>query len=958
MAHLRNHAGRPGHKCCCYSSEVAKIGNPMPTYLPQIRLNAHTTIFSTASRTTLTQTFVNPSADKPLEDITYMFPLYEGISIVDFKFKVGERTIYGLVKEKEEAKAAYQSAVNRREKAGLLEQASQSADVFTTRIGNVPEGAEVIVTITYVEELKHDAEVDGIRFMLPTVVAPRYGSHPDELLGIPPGVDGSISLTVDIILGDENPIQKIQSPTHPIGVSMGTVSTSSLEENPSTTKGSVTLALGTAHLDEDFVLQIVARDIGQPKAILEMHPSLKNQRALMTTLVPKFALKQSKPEIIFIADRSGSMEDHIPTLISALQVFLKSLPVGTLFNICSFGARHEFLWPKSKAYNKSTLGKAIQYVDSFSANFGGTETFAAVEAAFKSRQKGLPTEIILLTDGDIWAQNQLFELIREEAKDGSARVFPLGLGKSVSSALVHGIARAGNGFAQMVADNEQLDKKIVRMLKAALTPHIDDYALEIKYQDDAVDRVSDSLRVRLSFGESDNQQAADEQAPEEEDACRHSLRSKGKRKKAISLYDEDAMERTEKAQKELQSSSTRLPKITLPKIIQTPHKIPPLYSFSRTCVYLLMSPDTADRTPVSVTFKAMSPEGPLELEIPVQTLDTPSETIHQLAARKATQELEEGQGWICEAIDEDGGLIKNKYSSIFEEIQQRETVRLGVHFQVGGKHCSFVAVEANEAEIVARRKRVVDNAGDQNSGEDAEGFVMIDYVEISNKTPVDMDSHSSTPVKRFTRTNQTARKSTGGKAPRMQLASNGARKSAPQPISLPSPSYSPTSPRYSPTGGPEDDEEEEAMGFGLFANPPGLLGSPGSVLLRKKRKINPNEGRTDSGQKSTPLQHLVSMQSFDGYWGGDGLEFTEMGIDRDVVGSFGEKIAKALPQVKDKDTIERILATTLVIAYLEKRVSQDRDIWELLVDKARSWLDEVCSSEGLDVIYREAAGLV
>lgn len=453
--------------------------NPKPSYLPLIQLNAYTAIYSTASSTTLTHTFVNPSADS-IKDIKYAFPLYDGISIVDFKFQVGKQTVYGIVKERDEAKATYQKAVGRCEKAGLLEQLSDASDIFTTLIGNVPEGAKVIVTITYVEELNHDSEVDGIRFTLPTAIAPRYGSN-FEAYGLPLDVDGSISITVDIILADENPIQKIQSPTHPVAVSIGTLSTSSSDDNISITKGSATLALGTAQLGKDFVLQIVAKNMGVPKAILETHPMFKNQRALMTTLVPKFALKQSKPEIIFIADRSGSMQGHIPTLISALQVFLKSLPVGVLFNICSFGSRHEFLWPRSKVYNHSTLEEAERYVNKFSANFGGTETFAAVEAAFKIRQKDVPTEIMLLTDGDIWAQDPLFKLVMKKTSDSTARVFPLGIGGGVSSALIHGIARAGNGFAQMVADREQLGKKIVRMLKAALSPHIDDYTIEIKY---------------------------------------------------------------------------------------------------------------------------------------------------------------------------------------------------------------------------------------------------------------------------------------------------------------------------------------------------------------------------------------------------------------------------------------------------------------------------------------------
>jgi hypothetical protein len=140
---------------------------------------------------------------------------------------------------------------------------------------------------------------------------------------------------------------------------------------------------------------------------------------------------------------------------------------------------------------------------------------------------------------------------------------------------------------------------------------------------------------------------------------------------------------------------SHLPKITPPKLLQAPHKIPPLFPFNRTSVYVLMSPDSAQKKPKSVTLRATSEHGPLELVIPVEVLEEPGETIHQLAAKKAVQELEEGRGWITDATDEKGVLLKKKFDSKYADMTEREAVRLGVQFQVGGKYCSFVAVEAN-----------------------------------------------------------------------------------------------------------------------------------------------------------------------------------------------------------------------------------------------------------------------
>ncbi|KAF2867069.1 von Willebrand factor type A domain-containing protein [Massariosphaeria phaeospora] len=710
------------HLCGCYFTD-ADDGHKR-TYLPQVKLDAHTTILSTASRTVLTQTFVNSSKSKPLAEIIYTFPLFDGVSVVDFKCQIGDRTIYGLVKEKEEAKKTYEEAKQRGENAALLSQLTNAADVFSTSFSNIPEDGSVVIAITYIQELKHDAEVDGVRLNMPTAIAPRYGDYPGEVAKASLVDDsGGISITIDISMTDGIPVKKVISPSHPIEVSLGSLSTTAIDEEPSMSEASATLALGSAELEKDFVLQVVAKDVGVPQAFLETHPTLPNQRALMTTLVPKFNLKSQRPEIIFIADRSGSMSSNIPTLISALHVFLKSIPVGCMFNICSFGSRHNFLWPKSKVYGQDTLAEAITHVDLFKADFGGTETLAAMTASIENRMQDMNTELILLTDGDIWSQNEMFGYVEKETKEGKIRVFPIGIGGGVSSALIEGVARAGRGFAQMVANGEKLDGKIVRMLKGALTPHVNDYQLQVKYEDDSVESVAESLELKLSFEDEDAKKQETKDTP-------------------ISLYDPQAKDEHPKDD-EADNTLAELPGLERPKILQTPHEMPALYPFNRTCVYLLMSPEARNLQPKSVVLRGTSSEGPLELEIPVQVRKQPDEMIHQLAARKATQELEEGQGWVSNIQTDAGFLVKNKYPAKFELLQKREAVRLGVEFQVGGKYCSFVAVEANEAEMAEKRRKAQIQSTTNKTGHKETSEVDDDWNMLGDEANIPSASYTS-----------------------------------------------------------------------------------------------------------------------------------------------------------------------------------------------------------------------
>ena len=85
----------------------------------------------------------------------------------------------------------------------------------------------------------------------------------------------------------------------------------------------------------------------------------------------------------------------------------------------------------------------------------------------------------------------------------------------MSHSLIEGVARAGNGFSQAVAEGEKMDQKVVRMLKGALSPHVNDYTLEVKYTEkkktvdadegdddyEIIEKVADSLNVKLHLNE-------------------------------------------------------------------------------------------------------------------------------------------------------------------------------------------------------------------------------------------------------------------------------------------------------------------------------------------------------------------------------------------------------------------------------------------------------------------------
>ncbi|KAF6835754.1 von willebrand domain containing protein [Colletotrichum musicola] len=706
------------HICGLYFLEAAdRVGlcsTPRRIYLPTVSQAVHARIVGNTSRTTLTQTYVN-THKSPIPELRFTFPLYDGVSVVDFTCTINnDRVIRGVVQERNTARKTYDRAVAKGETAGLLEQLPDASDVFTTTIGNVLADAEIKVDITYLGELKHDAEVDGIRFTIPTSIAPRYGSCPGQILQRPNSVcgNGGIQIVVDAEMPAGSFVKSIQSPSHPIAVTVGSTSTMTASDTPSLNLASATLSLGSAELERDFIVQVVTSDASNPVAILETHPTDAHQQAIMATLVPKFRLNTTKPEVVFVCDRSGSMGNKIPDLKNALHIFMKSLPVGCMFNICSFGTHHSLLFESSRLYDQDTLSIATQHIEYFAANYGGTHMYTPIEETFRRRHRDMDLEVFVLTDGEIWNQQDLFHLVNQHVEDsrGAIRLFTLGVGRDASHSLIEGLARAGRGFAQSVSDQEKMSGKVVRMLKAALTPHVTDYSLEVKYRDD-----NDS-----ETEPDDDFEIIDPESPSEATLARQEP------KKTLSLFDPTVTDDDVEMQDSKPDDGTgtdrfsHVPSVRPPKILQAPSRIPPLFPYNRTTVYLLLSPDRAlrNKTPESVIIRGTSPQGPLELEVPVVSVGK-GETLHQLAARKAVKELEEGRGWIYHAKGKDGERLEKKHPGRFTAMVEREAVRLGVKFQVGGKWCSFVAVEGNG-----------DSTGDLSGPESSEGGPKLGYGSV------------------------------------------------------------------------------------------------------------------------------------------------------------------------------------------------------------------------------------
>ena len=961
---MRHNEGQ--HLCGCY---VRRDGTRK--YLPLVQFDAHASIFSMTSRTTLTQSFVNPYQERPLDEVRYDFPLYDGVSVVALTCSVGSRIIKGVVKGREEAALDYEKATREGQFAALLEQSFRASDIFTIMVGNIPAGEKIQVEIVYLGELKHDAEVDGLRFTIPTYIAPRYGLLRTTGVFLEPvnAPARRLSIKIDVDMGKSRAIRSIQSPSHLLSVEIGKTSTTTAEAEPSLSMASANLALETTELDKDFVVQVVATDLGNPTAVLESHPSIPDQCALAATLVPRFNIPAGSPEIVFVCDRSGSMTTQMPGLKEALQIFLKSLPLGIKFNICSFASDYLFLWSESASYNQATLDEAVHFVSCLRAR-GGTQMHEPLRETFGRRYSDLDLEVFLLTDGRVYEENKLFELIRNEVQEskGAVRVFSLGIGQEVSHSLVEGVARAGNGFAQMVSTNEKMSKKVVRMLKGALTPHIHDYTLELKYdkgleaQEDAfismmeVDEDFELIEnaTEGSVAESDSTATAAGSANEATE--RHDAAVK----EPISLFDptiqDDGAAPMEASFKSRRHVRRELPSVIIPRHLQAPFKNPPLIPFDRTTVYVLLSGGSPRHQPTAVLLKGTSPHGPLELEIPVAKLAESGTTIHQLAARKVVKELEEGRGWLYDARVESGELLRENFPGRFSDMVEREAVRLGEEYQVAGKWCSFVGVQEGGSESQPLPEIQIVNADDASArsalqaggGRERRGILHRKNIKRLQQPPAEpLSPEAQRPDPEISRAARESLSSVPLVADRSfrAMAGMGSFATAPEARSGPALSRMATghqsrlaNPPQARRAVPESLPLSSGNGMGELQprGTPAPSAQPG-----------PDAGSLESANR---LSALAALQAFDGSWAWtEALEA--------VVGLSQERVAHLLGRLEQCQRREDILATVCAVTFLRKKLPDEEETWDMLVAKAEAWLAMQTGSDSSELHVLFAAEL-
>jgi len=434
------------------------------------------------SRVIVTQEFENPLKEKI--EAVYVFPLPQNAAVDDMTMRVGDRTVRGRMKRREEARAIYEAARAAGNVASLLDQ--ERPNIFTQSVANIMPGEKVSVTISYVETLKYE---DGsYEFVFPMVVGPRYipgGAIGKQSVGsssdadqvpdasritpavAPKGTRAGHDISIEVALDAGVPIDELKSTLHEVDV-----------ERPSRHNAIVRLKDRNEIPNRDFILKYDVAGKRIEDALLTHRTDAGDGFFTMILQPPERVTAEDvmPKELVFVIDTSGSMMGFpIEKAKETMKLALDGLYPQDTFNLITFSGDTHILFPEPVAATRENLAKAQAFLASRSGS-GGTEMMKAIRAALDPSDASDHVRIVcFMTDG--YVGNDM-EIISEVQKHPNARVFSFGIGGSVNRFLLDKMAEHGRGEVEYVALTDDGSAAAKRFHERVRNPLLTDVSID------------------------------------------------------------------------------------------------------------------------------------------------------------------------------------------------------------------------------------------------------------------------------------------------------------------------------------------------------------------------------------------------------------------------------------------------------------------------------------------------
>ena len=462
--------------------------------LPLRALDVEARVTGLLARTTLRQRFAN-TLGVPLE-ATYIFPLPPRAAVTGFRMEVGDRVVDGVLKERGEARAAYDDAIAAGQQASIAEQ--ERPGVFTVRVGNLLPGEEAAITLTMAAPLPWGDGVATYRF--PLVVAPRY--IPGDALPGPQAGDGTAPdtdavpdasrITPPVLLpGFPHPVAlSVRIELDPAGLPLGEVRSSLHTVVRDEADGCRVLTVTPGERpDRDVVVRYDIAADGVAAALVttpdqdDDHPA---GGTFALTVVPPAGgpAETALPrDAVFVLDRSGSMMGwKMVAARRAVARMIDALGERDRFAVLAFdNVVEQPPGPDPRALSPATdrnRFQAVEFLAGLEAR-GGTELAQPLMDALDRlgpADPGRDRVLVLVTDGQVGNEDQI--LARAVPRLTGVRVFTVGIDTAVNEAFLERLASVGGGACELVESDDRLDEAMERVHRRVEPPVLSGLRIE------------------------------------------------------------------------------------------------------------------------------------------------------------------------------------------------------------------------------------------------------------------------------------------------------------------------------------------------------------------------------------------------------------------------------------------------------------------------------------------------
>ncbi|MCH6259150.1 VWA domain-containing protein [Puniceicoccaceae bacterium K14] len=412
---------------------------------------------------TVTQVYQN-DGDSTIE-ATYVFPGSTRAAVHGLEMRLGNRVVKAVIEEKKKARRMYETAKLEGKTTSLLEE--HRPNVFQMNLANILPGDEVTVVLSYTEWISSEKGI--FEFVYPMVVGPRYSGEASEIgeawarnpyLG--EGDPGDTKHDVSVTLEAGVPVHAIQSPSHTVSADFsGTGGATVSLKDPNELSG-----------NRDFVLRYSLSGTSPASGLIVSKSDSGNYfLAMVQPPVRETITRELNKDYIFVVDVSGSMHGFpLDTTKDLMERLFATLDENDRFNVILFAGTSAFFSEKSLVATSDNKQSALRFIKKEHGG-GGTELMSAMKRVYESEvEEGLSRSVVVITDGYISAEAELFQLV--ERSLNSSNVFSFGIGSSVNRFLIDGLARVGQGEPSVVLHPREARDKALRFSEYVSTPLI------------------------------------------------------------------------------------------------------------------------------------------------------------------------------------------------------------------------------------------------------------------------------------------------------------------------------------------------------------------------------------------------------------------------------------------------------------------------------------------------------